>query len=199
MSALLRTHPAWTPHLVARFRPPAIPASGHHAPLRAARGQRCMTRQPHKRKRRDQFPGLAASHAPPASVRRTHRGTRLATIPCGTASGRWTASSPLATTILGARPVHAHGPFASNPSTGFPSASPPREGVRRLAKDDLARHSRGPSAAFATARNLAAPLSARRLPLSRTPNFVRRTVILGTQSIKRENLLAPVDWRDNED
>ena len=153
----------------------------------------------HKRKRRDRFPGLAASHAPSTSVRRTRRGARLATIPCGTASGRWIASSPLATTILGARPVHAHGPFASNPSTGFPSAAPPREGVRHLAKDDLTRHSRGPSAAFATARNLAAPLSIRCAPLSRTPDFVRRTLFLCTQPIKRGTPPTPVDWRDNED
>jgi len=81
------------------------------------------------------------------------------------ASDQWTARSPLATTIYGARPIHAHGPFVSDPSTGFPSAAPSREGVRRLVEDDFARHSRGPSAAFATARHLTVPLSARCSPL----------------------------------
>ena len=105
-----------------------------------------------KRKRRDRFPNLAASHAPSTSVRRTCRGARLATTPERAASDQWTARSPLATTILGARPFHAHGPFASNPRTGFPSAAPSREEVWCPAEDDFAKHSRGPSAAFATAR-----------------------------------------------
>src|SRR5258708_3648533 len=71
----------------------------------------------HKRKRRDRFPDLAASHAPSTSVRRTRRGARLATTPERAANGQWNAGSPPATTILGARPIHAHGPFASDPST----------------------------------------------------------------------------------
>ena len=153
-----------------------------------------VIRSPHKRKRRDRFPNLAASHAPSTSVRRTCRGARLATTPERAASDQWTARSPLATTILGARPFHAHGPFASNLSTGFPSSLPSREGVRCLDEDDLARHSRGPSAAFATARNLAVSLLhsvlslARHTKLRETNHLPRRCHLQARESSARGGL-----------
>ena len=85
------------------------------------------------------------------------------------------------------------------PSTGFPSHSPLERRCGAPSKTTSTRHSRGPSAALATARNLAVPLSAR-CPRSRAvPNFVRQTFCLEAHADKRENRALPVDWRDNED
>ena len=79
--------------------------------------------------------------------------------------------------------------------------SPLERGGGAPSKTISTRHSRGPSAAFATARNLTVSLSARRpFAFQRTAtNFVRRTICLAAQAFKHENPPTPVDWRDNED
>ena len=156
-------------------------------------------RLPHKRKRRDRFPNLAASHAPSTSVRRTCRGARLATTLERAASDQWTARSPLATTILGARPLHAHGPFASDPSTGFPSSLPSREGVRCLVKDDLRGTPEAHRQLSPPRETLRSLYSARCSRFRVTPSFVRQTICLAASTFKRENQAPTVDWRDNED
>ena len=78
--------------------------------------------------------------------------------------------------------------------------SPLERGGGVSSKTISTRHSRGPSAAFATARHLTAPLSARPFPLiAEHPSFVRRTICLAAITFKRENQGPSVDWRDNED
>ena len=146
----------------------------------------------HKRKRRDRFPNLAASHAPSASVRRTRRGARLATIPCGTANGQWTTGSPPITTIFGARPFHAHGSFASDPSTGFPSALPSREGRRRPVEDDFGETLQRPISSFRHREEPYGP-SLRPLPFRLSANSIE---------LRKRNLLprrASLQARESTD
>lgn len=156
-------------------------------------------RDPHEqRKRRDQFPGLAASHAPSSSVRRTRRGARLATTPL---RGReWPVSCGI--------PARHHHPRGTSdpcawtvrigPRHRFPVAYSSREEMRCPVEDDFNAALQSPSAAFATARNLTVPLSIRSPP-ERSPNFVRRTIRLHPRADKHEIPRAPVSQRDNGD
>jgi len=67
-------------------------------------------------------------------------------------------------------------------------------------KTTSSKHSRGPSAAFATARRPCGPSTPPDvLALASTPSFVRGTFCLAAVTFKRENQAPPVDWRDNED
>ena len=67
-------------------------------------------------------------------------------------------------------------------------------------KTTSTEHSRGPSAAFATARKPYGPSTPPDvLALASTPSFVRRTICLTAFTSKHENQALPVDWRDNED
>lgn len=141
VGGLRRSRPQRTQDRYAQWRPEAGWCLGRGFSGRAVAGP-TDPRMSHKRKRRDQCPGLAASHAPTSSVRRTRRGARLATTPCGAACGRCLAGSPPATTILGARPLHAHGAFASDSGAGFPSAPPLERRCGAPSKTTSSRHSR---------------------------------------------------------
>jgi len=165
----------------------------HFAPSALRSGRRI-----HKRKRRDQFPSLAASHAPSSSVRRTRRGARLATTPLR--SREWPVNCGI--------PARHHHPRGTSspcawtvrigPRHRFPVAHSPREEVRCPVEDDFGAALQSPSAAFATARNLTVPLSIRSPP-GRSPNFVRRTFCLHTRSDKREIPQVSVSQWDNGD
>src|SRR6185437_8754446 len=103
---------------------------------------------PRKRKRRDQFPSLAASHAPSSSVRRTRRGARLATTPF---RGReWPVNCGIP-----ARHHHPRGTsgpcawtFRIGPQLRLPVASSPREEVRCCVEDDFVAALQRPISGF---------------------------------------------------
>ena len=111
--------------------------------------------------------------------------------PRGAASGQWNAGSPPATTISGHDRSMRMDRSHRTPAPVSRRQPPLERGCGIPSKTTSTEHSRGPSAAFATARHLTVPLSARCSPFItnntklRETNFLPRRDPLQARRIKR--------------